>query len=1153
MSIPASISASAPPSILQANGKACASINEAAQVTWTKLFQQLVEECGQEDALATVSRNLAEIEEQVAKAGGDIDPELRKDLDAHHQLIGAPPVPEPAVLSNSTGLDEKERQGKSELPGDQHTCAGSSSPRSDASDAGDTDDVGSYSGTVADKLFSEQNSRMQGPAWADHPTMLNQKKADPTLLDKAGQPDQQAVTDLNDSHSGPLVQPDLPPIKTSFDTNHINPVFSSDAPAASASPTGSVRTLPIGEQEPDVDGPGVLASQRSASNSQQKVDGGVSPRNLQQPNLTVDSAPEEFATLLDNVSSREEKLLDIRTVLQNEHRNIESQLTALKARRAQIEGIKNLASEIQSVLTVEDAKLSLEAQGVTGKFRDLTLVHTANLPDVEDLPELARCIDEIAPTLQKKLEVLKDQIKTTQVLSEGDEKGFEELKKDAAGYESKLTAIGAIKEKIEKISRDHECVTGFDRWAKNKESTLPLAFNILGLRDEVGKDGSFVEIMKNSGNGSGNHALGRAMYIRTGMAGLMDELNTGRYSRTDVSILARSLQEEKDLSRQDLLKLFENSSDEVRSPSFNVGSVAVMNLVAAGYNPKSMERDAPRLQYKVEGKGFSLAKRATYIGQGGVTVRDPVKHILPRLAVLQGMQETFRSILYSKDQPANVDPALTRKENLLEFGSMMIASMPQDFLVLNQDIVQTLKRLSEQCGVATSKFSELKERFLNVHQYVATSLETFDSTQASTYVKAADDAVLDFHRRGVCRKAAASIARGFMVSIGRPLVSLTKTVQNMWKDAAAAENFRKEMFKLKASHNGIALIAKIRDAVNGSAITPQQGSLILQFLSGNADRLDLRKCDNNYKSDGIFREIKSYAEEAWTKVNPKSSTPSDLVLLPVQNVDVSSTWPPLRSSRHTWTPPEATPEASRQDASKSTSTADTLQNSPRVGNISAPPIERTLNNVSGRDNRCWLRAANAGAVDMLGVKEVSKRVFDALEKIQHQLTLKSVVLGGLDVLLPADYKPYWPKNTSEVEQIYETLANAEGSKFEVDKDNEDKLQKMTLQVAFGLLINSDLLQTKANSDNLNGSKQSKATTELDSLIENMHDLANLKSVQGDRQIITAFLKALDLKVAIVSDSNSESQVASKLADQDQIVIKHSGPTVDEGHYDFYGK
>ena len=84
----------------------------------------------------------------------------------------------------------------------------------------------------------------------------------------------------------------------------------------------------------------------------------------------------------------------------------------------------------------------------------------------------------------------------------------------------------------------------------------------------------------------------------------------------------------------------------------------------------------------------------SYIGQPGVTVRNPVKHIQPRLQALEGIQKTFKSVLYPSNKPVNIDPALTSKDSLLEFGSMMIASMPQDFLVVHEDLVGKLQGLS---------------------------------------------------------------------------------------------------------------------------------------------------------------------------------------------------------------------------------------------------------------------------------------------------------------------------------------------------------------------------------------------------------------------------------------------------------------------------
>lgn len=842
--------------------------------------------------------------------------------------------------------------------------------------------------------------------------------------------------------------------------------------------------------------------------------------------LDTDSSLNQFESLKGVLKGREEKARAVKASIQEKHTQVLADLDVIQNTLSQLNTSKALLPDRLTDLILREGMFVLKAGGVKGEFRTLVGKETKKLPKVDDLSDIEKNIDDLKKPLQKNLENLKNQIEKFKHDGTNDAE-LNDLISQRNALDSKLTTITKMKESVGSIKRDHEYAMGFNRWAGDKDSSLPIAVNVLGLREEVGKDGSFVELMKNSGNGSGNHSLDRAVYIRTGMVGLMDQFQPGKYSRGDVQVLGSNLGKMDEQTTQNLMKAFEEPSDRVRSPSFNVASVAVMNLVAAGFNPKTMQRDAPRLQYKIEEKGFSMRKRMSYIGQPGVTVRNPVKHILPRLQALEGIQKTFKSVLYPSNKPVNIDPALTSKDSLLEFGSMMIASMPQDFLVVHEDLVGKLQGLCVECSKDGSQFPDLKKKFLEVHQEVSQRFEKFDSEQASELTRVADDSVIAVHRRGAFKKVAAEVARAFMVTLGRPTASFTKTVLQLWDNASAMEGFRKAMRNASTTMVMVHLIRDIENAVKTKAITDQQGSLIKQFLLGSIDKIDMSSFPKDGLNERSLQAIKKHAQDVWKKVNKNTPVPLDLVLFP------DGTEPsPVRSTHF----------VAAQSNNNPLVSTPAVSDSKQAGHVSQPQqTDRTIKGVSGNKNRCWLRAANASAVNFKGTEDISQRVFAALTAAKENWTDdRQNNLKDSEVLSP-NYIPYWPKDVEQVKSIYDSLLDSETSGYEINQENEDKLQKITLQLTIPILVKPDtttLVGTKRDGE--------------DSLADNIRALSAMKPVQGDRQIITGFLKEIGLSATVVSGSTENKYLQEVLADKDKIVIRHRG-TVNSGHFDFYSK
>ncbi|MEK9816750.1 MAG: hypothetical protein VW447_06525 [Limnobacter sp.] len=210
---------------------------------------------------------------------------------------------------------------------------------------------------------------------------------------------------------------------------------------------------------------------------------------------------------------------------------------------------------------------------------------------------------------------------------------------------------------------------------------------------------------------------------------------------------------------------------------------------------------------------------------------------------------------------------------------------------------------------------------------------------------------------------------------------------------------------------------------------------------------------------------------------------------------------------------------------------------------------RKIQEVSGQGNRCWLRAANASAIAYSDIQDVSRRVFDALEKVKADWATKIQPDAKKAGMLADGYEPYWPENVDEVKDIYQALDEAKNLGYRVgDAQVETNLQKMTLQLAIPRLTDQVLEIVGASRPIKN-----EGTTEANALAQNLKELSGMAEVQGDRQIITAFFESLGSKVDFVSDRDRVKDLDSKQASRDTVLLKHSGASVHSRHYRFYSK
>ncbi len=696
--------------------------------------------------------------------------------------------------------------------------------------------------------------------------------------------------------------------------------------------------------------------------------------------------------------------------------------------------------------------------------------------------------------------------------------------------------------------------------AASESGQLSLDLKIMGGRDANSQaggapadgsdkafDATFLDVLKGSSVGSGNHGLERAGWIRTELNGLLDQgmvKNGGRVSGRTVSSFAAMLQNPESDERKFLMNLLQ--TNEVHGGrnlgSLSISRMAAMNLVAAGYNAKTMERDSPSLTYKAEEVGFSTLTKVMYAGtRAGKTTREPTEHIAPRLKALAGMQGVLQAKLFPEGQRVVVNHLLKTNSCLTEFGALMLASVPQDFLILNPELVHKTKELTEKCQAEETEsdhFQQNKSDFEKLYEDVRVALDAHEKIPKSDrdeLVAMSDQMVIEVHRRGFIKKAVASIGRSFMQNVGAPLGGMKRAVGEFWETASAGVRFK----TLMASSRDKAPIPGLLLALEKTnKLSEDEKAAFKNFLSGKAETLNLSEVNKDCLTLEQWNAFKSHVDKTWESAARGAPKPTDLVRYP-NGLPAGFYLPPgvVVGSIET-----------KDGSGLSTPVAASAKTVSVMA--SADAKKRAKAEVSGNQNRCWMRAANAAALEYAGVEAVSEKVFQLLKSLERERN-NSPGRGKLDNVVPSNYKPYKPTDQKEVRTLYQNLEQARDKDFELDKDKEEKLQKITLQLALSGLVSNTPLHTGAGLE--------------DSVCDNMKSLFEFKTVQGDATIVVGFLvNSLNMPLVLRTDRDPEGtlyipetssiDLSPRNLDEpgkkaDTPLIYHTG-SIDAGHFQF---
>lgn len=569
-----------------------------------------------------------------------------------------------------------------------------------------------------------------------------------------------------------------------------------------------------------------------------------------------------------------------------------------------------------------------------------------------------------------------------------------------------------------------------------------------------------------------------------------------------------------------------------------IHQLAAANVSAAGFNSKSLALSAPSLAYKVE-SSYS---------------RKSQEHVGARLKVLGSLSGTLQAEVFKAGKPVDITHAVITDQHAVEAASLILAAMPNDLLTTHHlevtQFMKTLKNFENKVELAGQQkngklgvegLESFKQELSNFHKKAALWVAERDTRGAEQSVTAAREISKEIaanRRGGVLRRISVNMGNFVNLAGGKAIRESFASIQSYFSTINQKERLRQQFGKKE----NIAIVFELKrqlkpllgskDASNAQALT--------DYLDGKSLTVKLQgQLSPQLKRTLV--EVESFVQKLWKSCG--NGKPLPKVIEWSSSIDQSPSKLLIGAAN------DQPIKVNRSTSSAKTSSPIKPMSEIAIIDKLLSASGRKIQEVSGQGNRCWLRAANASAIAYSDIQDVSRRVFDALEKVKADWATKiqpDVKKAGM---LADGYEPYWPKNVDEVKDIYQALDEAKNLGYRVgDAQVETNLQKMTLQLAIPRLTDQVLEIVGASRPIKN-----EGTTEANALAQNLKELSGMAEVQGDRQIITAFFESLGSKVDFVSDRDRVKDLDSKQAIRDTVLLKHSGASVHSGHYRFYSK
>lgn len=408
-----------------------------------------------------------------------------------------------------------------------------------------------------------------------------------------------------------------------------------------------------------------------------------------------------------------------------------------------------------------------------------------------------------------------------------------------------------------------------------------------------------------------NHAMSRASWLRTMLTefgSMFTEFNKEEtenkqdlsdvgsgVSRTQLAVLGGMLKDPKSGPAERMVEFF-TTSEGVKADTGRkyIHYLAAGNLVAAGFNTKTLKLDAPSLQYKVD-RGFGILKKAFYIGKPGVTARNPSKHIQSRLTVLANISIVLQEAVFRNGKPVNMQHAIQTPNQAIEACSLLLAALPNDLLVnKSEEVSRFLKQIREfedlaEVNSTDENLNAFKTTIRDFHEQSANWLNARDKSAETKNESIAESKetgamIVSRLRKGTFRKAASStVATLNTYGVG----FVREGAKNVAQFAGNVS--RKESMKalLKNSPNTIGHLrhinAALASAKEDSPVFERNSTAIKKFLSGEKFELELEGPISE-KMALVLVRVGNLMEEIWSEKYPKKARPGSIKL---QAVDIA--------------------------------------------------------------------------------------------------------------------------------------------------------------------------------------------------------------------------------------------------------------------------
>lgn len=503
-----------------------------------------------------------------------------------------------------------------------------------------------------------------------------------------------------------------------------------------------------------------------------------------------------------------------------------------------------------------------------------------NRPQVElnnaKLDALAKKFVEFETAEKERLLVLKKEKREARKAGDYEKlqdqtKLVEACKAKIKGFNDKTDLLSKIQRTVSAADTDIKHINGLaDRFnatsdIKAKANVLPFSLPMLanGVESLSVTDGfSLNRALKYGPTGKANHAMSRALALRTNLSELGSYLNGFEYSvnsppkmargetRSFLMDLSGSLRNPGGPDSEKVLRYF--GAADISSPKLSdkngrifIHKLAASNVSAAGFNAVTLRLDAPSLAYKVE-SGFSSIKKFMP-GRVGVYARNPSEHLGNRLNALSELSSTLQAEVFKDGAPVDLKAAVITPQHAVEASSLILAALPNDLLTTNHDEVTTfMKSLKEFEGkvedaeenkesVANEDLESFKKRINQFHEQAASWVLRREVPGSVAVAREISHDIAVNGRKGIFRRAPVALGNFINLAGGKAIRESFSAIRNYVSTVNQKERLRQQF----GHSENIATVSRLKQQLQPLANSKNEAEAnnaraLITYLEGKS-------------------------------------------------------------------------------------------------------------------------------------------------------------------------------------------------------------------------------------------------------------------------------------------------------------------------------